>query len=576
MGSIHHTDHREAAQLKLTKQHFPFPCTLQPLVLQRYADPTRSAAPGLEMDTGELLAYLRNIGDDGKTPLDAVLAQTDAVGDPGLPTPAQVASLRWLGDSWQTWLGGYPLEEPLAGELRRLLPLLAIAAVTDLDFHTPGEHALHQVLDALQEAAVGWHPQLERAGQVVNKLVTTAVADCLATLEGGIVSPEQVAEEVLKAAERNAQRVARMTQRLTENEQGRVRSLRARQQAAAMLNPLLLRFPAPQVLGVFVRGAWFESAQLVWLKFGETSNQWHEVCQVSESLLQSVQNLAAGDEKEREARMQMVAVLPEQLRRWTLSLQNDTGPLEDLLSHLEFEHLRLLGYQQLELTEIPLIETENADHSEADDELPVGIVEGQWYRVTEKKTSQRLRLISRQPESGDLLFVNVAGLKARTLPVAQFSALLAAGAALPLQAGVSFSGCLATAAGIDSPAALATLTGGLATDQSAPCAETPPPDPEPETAPRAATAAPVHNPIPELPTGTWMGFHDGESPLLAKLAMHDRQRGLYIFVNREGIKLRQLQQDEFLQLIERGLVDIMESRVNFRELVSRKQHQLSD
>lgn len=71
-----------------------------------------------------------------------------------------------------------------------------------------------------------------------------------------------------------------------------------------------------------------------------------------------------------------------------------------------------------------------------------------------------------------------------------------------------------------------------------------------------------------LPMGIWIGFHDGETPLLARLAVHDPENDHYIFVNRKGVKMRQLGKQELLNLIDRDLVDILETNSSFREEVT--------
>ena len=68
--------------------------------------------------------------------------------------------------------------------------------------------------------------------------------------------------------------------------------------------------------------------------------------------------------------------------------------------------------------------------------------------------------------------------------------------------------------------------------------------------------------------GAWLGFHDGDTPLMAKLAVHDREQDQYIFVNREGIKMRQLSKLELLKLMDSGLVDILQTNSNFRDEVT--------
>ncbi len=73
----------------------------------------------------------------------------------------------------------------------------------------------------------------------------------------------------------------------------------------------------------------------------------------------------------------------------------------------------------------------------------------------------------------------------------------------------------------------------------------------------------------EVPMGAWLGFHDGETPIMAKLAVYDPRRDHYIFVNRKGIAMRELSKDELLVLMDRGLVDILETRNYFRDEVER-------
>ena len=68
--------------------------------------------------------------------------------------------------------------------------------------------------------------------------------------------------------------------------------------------------------------------------------------------------------------------------------------------------------------------------------------------------------------------------------------------------------------------------------------------------------------------GAWLGFHDGETPLMARLAVHDPEEGYYIFVNRNGVKMRQVSSQELLSLIDSGMVDILETNSNFRDEVT--------
>jgi len=71
-----------------------------------------------------------------------------------------------------------------------------------------------------------------------------------------------------------------------------------------------------------------------------------------------------------------------------------------------------------------------------------------------------------------------------------------------------------------------------------------------------------------LPVGVWIGFHDGDTPTMARLAVYDPEEDHFIFVNRKGMKIRQISRQEFLDLIDNNLVEILEANSNFREAVS--------
>ena len=63
----------------------------------------------------------------------------------------------------------------------------------------------------------------------------------------------------------------------------------------------------------------------------------------------------------------------------------------------------------------------------------------------------------------------------------------------------------------------------------------------------------------DVPMGAWLGFYDGETPLKARLAVYDLENDHYIFVNRKGIKMRQVGREEMLNLIDKGLIDVLEA-----------------
>ncbi len=643
----------------------------------RYADQGSSSAGTAALGQEELIGYLRNTADAALSPMHSVLAQTESTGNPARPTAEQAAKLQWVGAAFASWIRDFPLEQPLCAQLQRLQPLAASLAIADPDFLVPGGHSLHLVMDQLQAAAVGWQPSLGRAGQAIETLLVGAVEEALAWFEGRDSALATLAARVTATTERDLARLNRMAQRLVEAEEGRIRSAGSKRDAARMINTALQQFPAPPGIGRFLKGPWYDSAQLVLLKFGPESEQWARMSNATTALLESVQQ--RGGEEPAGSRQQLfetVTRLPKELRLWLLSLQHDGDAVANALAAVEYVHMQILRKQPQESEKLDLLPIDAAEAAAGLDKLDA-IRAGQWFRIElDRGNPVRARLVLRMEAEGQLLFANQAGIKVLQLGFEDFARLLDSGKVVHLDSGASFSRSLARAAGIENMADLDTLRSaaamhakqrvgdsqhleletqeqeqertaqlayeqarldreklaraamaarlelereraqeqtkeeqeeealqrewdeaqrrklqrlGLERSAAAPAATKPagadPSQPvsQPSAQPAAASAAVTATKAPvatstalTLPMGAWLGFHDGDTPLLAKLAVHDRERDSYIFVNRNGIKMRDLNSQELLRLVDEGLVDILETRSNFRDQISRARNKTDE
>jgi hypothetical protein len=585
----HHHDHLEVAALKLSPEHFPLPHSLREPVMQRYG---QSQAPGEDqtMPLGELLDHLQSIDDFQLAPLDAVLALLESIGDPTQPTPEQHATLSWVDSAFKDWETRYSLAQPLAQSLRRLRPLVAALALNDSSFYQPGIHPLHQLLDQVVTCAIGWQPDLGRAGVALEQPIEQAVNDALAWFPNRNTDLAAVSTEFAHTGERDRSRALRMAQRVAETELGQARAAAARQQAAQLINDSLAQFQAPESIGEFLKGPWFASAQLVMLKFGGESEQWQKMCETTHTLLDSMQTPDDAADNRRQHIFEVVTQIPKDLKRLLLSLQHDSDAINDAVGMIEFAHLRVLRQQPLELETIaplPLPDkaTPPAENSRAD--TLRSIKAGQWFLIDNADGKpQRAQLSLNMPEQQKLLFTNHAGLKVLLLDYNDFVQLLTQRKVTKLQQNAGFSSCLARAAGIETLEQLQAAGGSVHTAAALPGELSPPPaptrapapapapEPEPEPEPEPVSPLPLADTSPavdlaiDLPMGSWLGFHDGETPLLAKVALHDPASDMYIFVNREGVKMREISQTQLLALMQQDLVDILETRSSFRSQVS--------
>lgn len=579
-------------------------------MLSDYA--TSAAATGdnqLVMDADEVLTKLRQIEDFKLSPVDAIRTQGE-IGDPRMPNPSLMAILQWLQDAFALWEEGFPIEEPVGTQLRQLVPAAAAAAISDEGFFVPGAHPLHQLIDTLHSSAIGWQPLLGRAGLALEQLVNTSIEDLNTWLNDDDVNLEVLCEALITKANKDHNRAQRMTQRLVETEKGKFKTAGARWKSAQMINLALADHKATAEIGDFLRGPWYESAQLVLLKFGADSSEWAQMSDTTLALLDSLQIDESVDEDRRQHLFEAVTKLPKDIKRWLLSLHMDPDGVSEAVELIELTHLHLLRQQAVALETIEPLPMEGMTPDRiAGEELEVidQLETGQWFLVdSESGEYLRVQLVLKLEQEQLLQFTNRAGIKAMEQGYAEFCALLASGAATPLRSGASFSSCLANAAGIWTEEEAQRIQAQQLEPDDEPSEETPKHleesreedtsqdeiEVELETASSSETHAAdsvsneaeaedisieIEPPEPEtqiiIPIGTWLGFHDGDAPLMAKLAVHDLEQDSYIFVNREGIKMRSLNMRELMTLTDNDQVEILEARSNFRSEVTRVKKQ---
>ena len=64
--------------------------------------------------------------------------------------------------------------------------------------------------------------------------------------------------------------------------------------------------------------------------------------------------------------------------------------------------------------------------------------------------------------------------------------------------------------------------------------------------------------ISPVPMGSWLAFHDQDTPTLARLAMYDTANESFMLGNKNGILVRKIEKSELSALIESGLVQLVQ------------------
>lgn len=210
--------------MPLSSEHIPLACSLHDAVMQRF-----SQAGGMAIDATlpreQLIRILGTLDDDSASPLTSLRRRAEAEGVSGSLEPQHGSVVEWVTLSFEHWEDNYPLEPKLAVELRKLLPLAVALAVSEEHFFTPGAHPLHQLLDCLQQSAVGWQQRLDRAGQMLEQRVVRAVVRAREWFDDRSVDFAHITRELTAAAERDAARAERMVQRLADAEAATLKTL---------------------------------------------------------------------------------------------------------------------------------------------------------------------------------------------------------------------------------------------------------------------------------------------------------------------------------------------------------------
>jgi len=352
-------------------------------------------------------------------PLSELLRQslTDDRAEPGL------AALFWTAWRHSSGLHENILNacEPLATALAELDPVCWAAAPA---------HEVWRVLALVQQSGVGYQPELGRAGE---KILADLTASMAALEREGWPATAATLERWWAQEQ---QRLNRLEQRLIDTERGQLRSRRAQQIAARLLNQTMAGKQFTRELANYLQREWFQELQWALLQFGVDSPQWQQRARLTERLIDSLQP-AHGDEQ---AQQRLYILIPEIGAELTAVLDeraHDRASLEQQLALIEAQHLALLRGQSLAVADFQLI-ANNDPWLSTSTTISASLLQkvavlmpGSWF-VARDVEDLRVKLALKLDDSTQLLFVNRLGVKALQKSFEEFAYLLSVGAVVPL------------------------------------------------------------------------------------------------------------------------------------------------
>jgi len=518
----------------------------------------------------------------------------------GLVASEPAAVLDWVDAAFARWQSHYSPDPKLAQLLLAVRPLTAAFACSEDRFFTPGAHALHRLLDALYEGFAGWSPDLGKTARPAVEAVGEIIQQCLQDFPS-----EPAVDHTLHLLERKISaysgQLERLDAGLIEREATAMASTVARRAVGEQISHKLGNATFPGKLAEFIGGDWFEAGVAlaknlgtdndVWQQYGEITEQW--VALFGHTDAQPKVAAAGGNE------------LPHRVRKLLEQVGLSSERAKSAGDMLEYLLLRHASKQMPDKTLAAVIldgqSTEDWSKAAVTSLSEAGIEQGQWYRIQQPEGVRRLRLCGAFGHNSYLVFMDFAGARALRLGIDEFANLLRSGEATQLDTRETFSRALVEAAeaksewlaGQQAAQAQAREQASQVAEQDAVTLAS-----EREAAAqrlreaeqrarRQSEALPAGQSASgdrtlsadqpfdtntvlqlQIPIGTWLGFHDREPPIMARVAVRDLDKDSYIFTNREGIKLRELTVPQLVTLIERDMVDILERKTSFRETLA--------
>lgn len=312
----------------------------------------------------------------------------------------------------------------------QLPPVAAALAATPINALKDDSHPFWSVAECLQILLTGYQPELGKGGTRLLDELTATLTDTLATgwTQTNTALTEHCAQEVT--------RQQRIEQRLIDSALGQLRAQRARQQATQLLNRAMAGKKLAPAVVEWLQSDWFGELQRCLLQQGDEGDAWQRRAETTLLLVASLQPPT----EENGGRQWLYTQIPRVsagLRQLLSERAHDPAGTDAAMALIEQQHLQLLKGQAPTTAPFRLLSADNtwfADISLSREMLArtQALAPGQWFLLKEDNGDRRIKLILKQDESGQLLFVNQLGIKALQTSIEEFAYCLSAEMVLPL------------------------------------------------------------------------------------------------------------------------------------------------
>ncbi|MFC3150812.1 DUF1631 domain-containing protein [Litoribrevibacter euphylliae] len=364
---------------------------------------------------------------------------------------------------------------------RLQLPMVKLA-LQDQRFFDQKSHPARSLLNALASAAVGFNQESDRFQERLKFKIEEVVTRVCDDFETNLDLFDMLLADFQVFQEKESHRVALVTQRLQDAEEGKAKTEKARQWVKATLSQVTEAYrPLPEFVETLLSDAWSKVLFLNVLKSGFESEEWNEAVFTIEQMLWTV----AG-EHNRSTRPVLLKVIPmvqKKLRKGLNDVSFNPYDSSRLLKELETLQINMLKEastkdgtpEELETSKNYLVKSHNPaerlresdeelsptetmaaidqvltqqSHDSDDDSLGEFLQKiddfgaGSWFRMSKDEGEIRTKLAAALPKLDKYILVNHAGMKVHECGKVEFAKMLRDGRISLIDNGAVFDRAL--------------------------------------------------------------------------------------------------------------------------------------
>lgn len=316
-------------------------------------------------------------------------------------------------------------EASINQDLPNLLVIFFTEALRTPQWFIDDKHPLVTLLTQLQSITIGWQDDNSRASSQRKEQIISALH--------AFIEYWQTTDEISTNNpfsdwfHKQQEKSKKLERRLCDIEIGLVKAKRCQELSIKLLNDKMLDKQLPLELVEFLQGHWQQSIQLQLINSDNIPAEYQRLKKFTENFIWGFQPKNDDDEASSQRIYHFFDTLPELLKKELVSINHNQENLENILSKIEQQQLKVLKNQTLDYVSFsPLTQTNTLKDGKAKISRTLykqvnQLNEGSWLiKKTSNNETQRLKLILKTKDPRELLFCDYKSTKQASMDIESF------------------------------------------------------------------------------------------------------------------------------------------------------------